>query len=271
MTRECAIPGCPGDMGRLRADAKYCSKECRQAAWRFKRGLQRRERAAIPKRIAYADPPYPGMSDLYRDHPDYGGEVDHAELVSRLEPYDGWALSTSSDALRMVLDLCPPEARVAAWFRGPRKTPSSRPLRSWEPVIYVCPRDEVSRLQECDSLIHRARPRTTDPRRVIGAKPAAFCWWLFGLLQARPGDTFDDLYPGSGGVARAWDLYESAAGEPDASGLAACDTSLEVLADTSARLATIRRAIRVDVSGLAGVNASRGDGGDPSSSTSRDV
>lgn len=24
-------------------------------------------------RIAYADPPYPGMAHLYKDHPDYGG------------------------------------------------------------------------------------------------------------------------------------------------------------------------------------------------------
>ena len=28
-------------------------------------------------RIGYADPPYPGQAHLYKDHPDYGGEVDH--------------------------------------------------------------------------------------------------------------------------------------------------------------------------------------------------
>jgi hypothetical protein len=31
-----------------------------------------------PFRLAYADPPYLGKAWLYRDHPDYGGEVDHS-------------------------------------------------------------------------------------------------------------------------------------------------------------------------------------------------
>ncbi len=39
---------------------------------------------------------------------------------------------------------------------------------------------------------------------MIGAKPAAFCRWVFDLLGARPGDHLDDLFPGSGGVTRAW-------------------------------------------------------------------
>lgn len=51
-----------------------------------------------PLRLAYADPPYPGNARLYRDHPDYGGEVDHAALIERLSAYDGWALSTSAEA-----------------------------------------------------------------------------------------------------------------------------------------------------------------------------
>jgi len=45
-------------------------------------------------RVAYADPPYPGCAHLYKDHPDYAGEVDHAELIDRMEREfpDGWAL-----------------------------------------------------------------------------------------------------------------------------------------------------------------------------------
>jgi hypothetical protein len=68
-------------------------------------------------RFAYADPPYIGQAKRhYGDHPDYAGEVDHAELIGRLraEFPDGWALSTSSTALREVWNLCP-DARVAAW------------------------------------------------------------------------------------------------------------------------------------------------------------
>src|SRR5262249_9327369 len=50
-----------------------------------------------------ADPPYPGKARLYRDHPHYRGEVDHAVLIGHLAAYDGEALSTSAAALPQVL------------------------------------------------------------------------------------------------------------------------------------------------------------------------
>jgi hypothetical protein len=52
-------------------------------------------------------------------------------------------------------------------------------------------------------------PLTTLPGRVIGAKPPAFCAWLFDLIGAEPGDTFDDLFPGSGVVGKVWALRAS--------------------------------------------------------------
>lgn len=196
-----------------RADAKTCSQRCRQAAHRFQRGRSLRVATAAPLRLAYADPPYPGKSRLYREHPDYAGEVDHQALVARLvaEFPDGWALSTSAAALRDVLPSCPPGARVAAWFRGERPGRSWAPLSAWEPVIYMGGRALLSDVDErrVDALLHVARPRMTDPGRVVGAKPAAFCWWLFDLLGALPGDELVDLFPGSGGVARAWALYNA--------------------------------------------------------------
>jgi hypothetical protein len=87
-----------------------------------------------------------------------------------------------------------------------------RPLSAWEPVIYRGGRAYPSPLEarRLDALVHVVRIRTTDPRRVVGAKPAAFCWWLFDLLGALPGDELVDLFPGSGGVGRAWRLYTSA-------------------------------------------------------------
>lgn len=102
-----------------RADAIYCSKRCRQAAHRFGRACVARERAAKPMRLAYADPPYPGLaSRYYADHPDFAGEVDHAELIRRLSiDFDGWSLSTSSRSLPDVLSICVAqglEVRVAA-------------------------------------------------------------------------------------------------------------------------------------------------------------
>ena len=110
---------------------------CRQARHRFLRAVGRATVAAgRPLRLAYADPPYPGNARLYRDHPDYGGEVDHAALIKQLAGYDGWALSTSAAALPAVLAPCPSGVRVAAWHRGERPTRSRWPLHAWEPVIY---------------------------------------------------------------------------------------------------------------------------------------
>jgi hypothetical protein len=53
-------------------------------------------------------------------------------------------------------------------------------------------------------------------------KPPEFAIWRFASLCARPGDTLDDLYPGSGAVERAWALYaslEEAIGAPEPSRL----------------------------------------------------
>lgn len=68
-----------------------------------------------------------------------------------------------------------------------------------------------------DALVWTARPRLTDPNRVIGMKPSRFAFWLFELLGARPGDTLEDLFPGSGGIRRAWDVYASREYSGDAS------------------------------------------------------
>ncbi|HYD02598.1 MAG TPA: hypothetical protein VEB22_15330 [Phycisphaerales bacterium] len=227
---------------RARRDSVCCSQRCRQARHRFGRERVELERASHPLRVAYADPPYPGLARrYYADHPDFAGEVDHAELVSRLQAYDGWALSTSAEALPAVLRLCPGHVAIAAWVRGARHVRSHKPLSSWEPVIYVAARGRGSRdasLLErgngsrTDALVHVSRPRLTDPQRVVGAKPAAFCWWLFSLLGALPGDTFDDLFPGSGGVSRAWALLSSRA-SGDASHAGGTDASPAARADSS--------------------------------------
>jgi hypothetical protein len=170
----------------------------------------------VPLRLAYADPPYPGNAHLYRGHPDYAGEVDHAALIARLAAYDGWALSTSAAALPAVLALCPPAVRVAAWHRGPRVAPSWQPLSAWEPVIYVPARPvDPARGGRPDSLVHGISAMTTLPGRVTGTKPAAVCAWIFGLLGAAPGDTLDDLFPGSGAVGRAWAAYTADASSVD--------------------------------------------------------
>lgn len=155
------------------------------------------------KRLAYADPPYPGKAELYADHPDYAGEVDHARLIARLSKYDGWALSTGSWALQDVLEICPPGVRILIWTKHSI-------ARSWEPVIVVPARNEahVRRLRdwiqvEPEYFQWRPKPESY----VIGQKPERFCRWLFEWLGARPDDTLDDLFPGSGAVTEAWERW----------------------------------------------------------------
>lgn len=206
--RSCAW--CRGSIDvTARRDARYCSTRCRQAAHRFGRACIARARATDSFRFAYADPPYPGLARKYYAN----DEVDHVALLSRLQEYDGWALSTSSRALPRILAVCVAQGldvRVAAWFRGARSTRSAWPLVAWEPVVFAGGRRLPSIDVAHDALICHARPRLTDPARVIGAKPARFAFWLFDLLGARPGDELVDLFPGSGGITRAWELYAAA-------------------------------------------------------------
>lgn len=154
-------------------------------------------------RFAYADPPYPGLANYYPER----AEVDHASLVDRLvqEFPDGWALSTSSKALRDVLALCPPDVRICAWFHGPRRTKSRRALASWEPLIVWRGRPLPTAVVQdlSDGLIDESRYRAF-PGAMIGMKPPGFAEWLFRQLGAVPGDELADLFPGSGAIGRAW-------------------------------------------------------------------
>lgn len=154
-------------------------------------------------RMAYADPPYPGQARKL-----YGcAEVDHGVLIERLCATfpDGWALSTSSLALHEVLPLCPEDVRVAAWVKPFASfKPGVNPAYAWEPVIWRGGR----RRERTEATVRDwcAVPITLR-RGLTGAKPEAFCMWLFDLLGLRPSDTFVDLFPGSGAVTAAWNRY----------------------------------------------------------------
>jgi hypothetical protein len=159
--------------------------------------------------FAYADPPYPGQSRLYRDHPDYAGEVDHAALVRRLcaDYPDGWALSTASTTLRQVLALCPEDVRVMAWVKPFAVfKPNVNPAYAWEPLIVRGGRKR-SRKEPTVRDWHAAN--ITLRRGLVGAKPESFCFWVFEVLGARAGDELHDLFPGSGAVGRAWERFQA--------------------------------------------------------------
>ena len=156
--------------------------------------------------VAYADPPYPGCAKRYPEKT----EVDHVELIGRLtrEYPDGWALSTSSPSLRRLLPLCPEKARVGAWVKPfAAGRPNVNPIYAWEPVIFIPGRKgKANPLVDKDwvSVLGTEGKR----QRVLGEKPEYFSFWLFTCLGLQPGDTLDDLFPGSGAVSEAWRSYQ---------------------------------------------------------------
>lgn len=159
-----------------------------------------------PLRLAYADPPYPGRAHLYANHPDFAGEVDHRELALTLATqYDGWALSTSAEALPEIFGYLREAAvdrfRLLAWIKHTVTV-------SWEPVIVVSarPPERVRDWIQCEPDAYQWREKPDG--YVIGQKPKAFCRWMFEWLGARPDDHFDDLFPGSGQVGETWEEWK---------------------------------------------------------------
>jgi len=214
---------CTRPLGRKRRDAKFCGKPCRQASWRARVAHCELHRIGKPLRLAYADPPYPGKSHLYRDQVTHLGEVNIPDLLSLLATYDGWALSTSAIAAPAVLAQCVAQGltiRLAVWVKTPRPHLQARILNAFEVVLFAGGRPMLSSRYPQDSSLDRqetpalrvtdvlagvnSRIRPTLPGACIGMKPPAFCTWVFKLLGALPGDTLDDLYPGSGIVTRCW-------------------------------------------------------------------
>jgi hypothetical protein len=190
---------CPSELPELTSPRRrFCGQRCRQAAFRLRRSSEIVEATSRPLVFAYADPPYPGFARRYYRR----REVDHEALIASLVAagYAGWALSTSARALRELLPLCPPEARVCVWIKPIGVSSRTFGLHNtWEPVI-VCQG-------------RRLRPGVRDwlsaqPARrggtLPGRKPLAFCAWLFRILGMRPGDELVDLYPGTGIVSRSW-------------------------------------------------------------------
>lgn len=187
---------CRSQLVKARADARFCSRRCRQSAFRIRRRRQVETHNSQPLAFAFADPPYPGLAArFYKDQPTFAGEVDHAALIASLvDRYDGWALSTGAYALREVLPLCPAGVRVCAWVKPIGCSSLTFGLHNtWEPLIVAAGR--------------RLRPGKRDwfsaqPARrggdLPGRKPLAFCAFLFDALGMLPGDVLDDLFPGTG-------------------------------------------------------------------------
>ena len=163
-------------------------------------------------KLGYADPPYIGLAHLYKDHPDYAGEVDHVALIERLEAeYDGWVLHAAATAKSMAV-LAPlvekvPGARWMTWVKGFAAFKRNVPVAyAWEPVIVKPARKPVvsKRLVMRDWI----ECSITLKRGLTGAKPEAVCHWAFEMLGARPEDDLHDMFPGTGAVSEAWRTWQ---------------------------------------------------------------
>jgi hypothetical protein len=165
-------------------------------------------------KFAYADPPYVGQAKKhYRDDPNCC-EVNHRVLIETLlmEFPDGWALSCLPRSLKELLCYCPDDVRVMPWVKT--YTPFKKgvnPAYAWEPVV-VCGgrRRTLDQRTIPDYVI--ANTRAVTPGRepkFSGQKPPAFCYWLFEVLNMNPDDEFMDIFPGSGAVGLAWELWRT--------------------------------------------------------------
>jgi hypothetical protein len=160
--------------------------------------------------IGYADPPYIGCAHLYKDHPDFAGEVDHAELIAGLESRcDGWILHASATPRSMAV-LAPlvakTDARWMAWVKGFAAFKKNVSVAyAWELVIVKAARKPVvsKRLVMRDWI----ECSITLKRGLTGAKPEAVCHWAFEMAGAHPDDRLVDLFTGSGAVTRAWETW----------------------------------------------------------------
>jgi hypothetical protein len=203
------VKTCPDKAARARGESPAV---CRKASHRFGRRGPLSRLGGPPRRLAYADPPYPGMSGLYGEHADFGGEGDHRELVERLvdEFPDGWALSTSPKTLKHVLALVPDEHRIGFWVHPVPPEHTKFAATAGEPVIFSGGRERPPHAPPLANWIYAPQLRWQRyPGGVIGMKPPEFCWWVFDCLGAQHGDELVDLFPGSGAVMRAWQRFQS--------------------------------------------------------------
>lgn len=165
-------------------------------------------------KAAYADPPYLGCGkkhygDRHQQAADYDDPEHHRLLIERLEAdYDCWALSLHEPSLRVILPMCPPGIRVAAWVK-PFAAFKANVTRAWawEPVIFKFSRARTRQQSTWRDFVSEP---ITMRRGFPGAKPDAFCYWVFEGLNLTAQDDFDDLFPGSGAVGSAWDKWQAA-------------------------------------------------------------
>ena len=173
---------------------------------------QKRHSTSPPSRqrrqmkFAYADPPYYGRAKeiygkLHNDAGKWDLKETHHELIKLLTTNypDGWALSCNSKDLPWLLPACPNDIRIASWCKSWHQIRPTSTQWAWEPLIWRTVKKEPKRQMVRDYLVTGMQTKTNTP----GAKPNVFNRWVLDLLIFDPTeDTLDDLYPGSGSMAK---------------------------------------------------------------------
>lgn len=165
-------------------------------------------------RFAYADPPYLGLAlklygHLHADAAEYDTPEAHKRLIDRLsgEYPDGWALSCHTPSLQIILPMCPSDVRVLSWVKTYCSfKPTVRLAYAWEPIIL---RGGRKRGRDKDIVRDWCACPIVPGAGFKGTKPEALCFWLFEVLGMEPEDEFVDIFPGSGAVTRAWEMWRS--------------------------------------------------------------
>lgn len=164
--------------------------------------------------FAYADPPYIGQAKKHYAHDARCAEVNHRLLIAHLcSDFDGWALSLSTPSLQQILAMCPEGVRVGAWVKPfAVYKPGVNPAYAWEPVVFWNAR---KRGREVPTVKDWVSANITLKKGLVGAKPPAFCRWLFELLGLTVDDTLHDIFPGTGVVGDCWEGYkQQISGQP---------------------------------------------------------
>lgn len=162
-------------------------------------------------RLGYADPPYRGCCSLYgHHHPDglcWDDPATTRALIERLnQDFDAWAMSCKSDAAELAENIqwasaAGRKVRVGAWVKPFHIfKPNVNPSYGWEPILFVGGR---KRTRQEPTVKDFHVENITLKKGLTGAKPPGFNAWILQLLGFQPGDTFTDLFPGTGGMAVA--------------------------------------------------------------------
>lgn len=169
-------------------------------------------------KLDYADPPYLGCGKLYAEHHpnalDWDDPATHARLVEQLQDEaDGWVLHSSATPEAMALYGRLVEktgARWCSWRKGFAAFKKNVSVAyAWEPVIIKPARKPVvsKRLVMRDWIDTDVQESIALKKGLTGAKPEAVCHWAFELMGAHPKDELRDLFPGTGAVSKAWEIW----------------------------------------------------------------